>query len=172
MGDSSKFHGKTISCPCGNQFYATLGQIASGRKRYCSKECKYKFRKRPSGLQYSLKVVNPTWFVHGERASPTYHPPKGFRASPATEFKKGCVPANFKGDAVGYGGLHSWVRRNLGPATKCCHCGKQGRMHWANISWEYKREKDDWMQLCPKCHQRYDRAGGWGIATQKFGLRA
>lgn len=30
------------------------------------------------------------------------------------------------------------------------------KIHWANISRLYKRDLDDWMRLCAKCHKAYD----------------
>lgn len=121
---------------------------------------------------------------------------KGVRYSPGTEFKKGNVPWNFdvkgihlspstefkvgeisnenhpgwKGDAVGYDGLHRWVKNRRGKANGCEHCGKQdGKFEWANKSHEYKRELDDWISLCKKCHYQYDKAN-WGAATRRFNL--
>lgn len=58
----------------------------------------------------------------------------------------------WKGDKVGYGALHDWVRRRLGKATKCIHGHKSKLYVWANISGEYKRELSDWHQLCQHCN--------------------
>ena len=67
---------------------------------------------------------------------------------------------NWKGDNVGYTGLHKWVVSKLGQPTKCEHCGKDGltghQIHWANKSGEYKRDITDWIRLCAKCHAKYD----------------
>jgi len=64
----------------------------------------------------------------------------------------------WKGERAGYVALHSWVRRNLGIANKCEKCGINDlkRYHFANKSGEYKRELDDWIQLCPSCHKLFD----------------
>lgn len=145
--------GVLLTCPCGKQFYREVAKAK--RSRTCSKHCQYKYARRPSGLTYQIKVVNRSWFKHGD---PAINP-----------FPKGQIPPNFKGDAVGYCGVHDWIRYHYGKPTKCERCGKtDGRLHWANRSWKYKRDISDWLQLCPKCHQKYDRAGGWGLATQKF----
>lgn len=93
------------------------------------------------------------------------------------EFKKGHTPSNkgktnpkmqgenayqWKGDDVGYGALHTWVKKNLGIPDACEHCGKTGlkghQIHWANRNHTYKRIKKDWLRLCAKCHQVYDIA--------------
>lgn len=78
--------------------------------------------------------------------------------------KLGEKSSHWKGDDVGYGGLHDWVRETLGKPTKCEHCGKDGLtgkdIHWANKSGKYKRDLSDWMRLCSKCHGKYDALHG------------
>lgn len=65
----------------------------------------------------------------------------------------------WKGDEVGYHGLHKWVYKKLGSPSKCEDCNlddKNRKYHWANISQEYKRELTDWKRLCCSCHKLYD----------------
>ena len=69
----------------------------------------------------------------------------------------------WKGDAVckvGNAAIHPWVKRQLGFPNKCEFCGFESdshfKIHWANISHEYKRDISDWMRLCVPCHKRYD----------------
>lgn len=33
---------------------------------------------------------------------------------------------------------------------------KPSRYEWANISGEYKRDRSDWVMLCPSCHRKID----------------
>jgi len=65
----------------------------------------------------------------------------------------------------GYDALHKWVYVRLGRPDTCEHCGANGlsgkKIHWANKSGEYKREVDDWLRLCPKCHRKYDLQNGF-----------
>ena len=71
---------------------------------------------------------------------------------------------NWKGDAVGYFGLHSWVARHkkkTGVCTSCaavvgtaCHTGTE----WANVSGRYLRDLDDFVELCIPCHRARDHA--------------
>ncbi|MFH2030829.1 MAG: hypothetical protein ABIJ40_09490 [Bacteroidota bacterium] len=75
----------------------------------------------------------------------------------------------WKGDAVGYFALHAWIRRKWGKACRCEQCGldkvPEGFsrfFQWANIDHLYKRNKDDWKQLCIKCHKAFD-----GLASRK-----
>lgn len=76
------------------------------------------------------------------------------------------------GDAVQYNALHSWVKRRLGRPDTCEHCNKKGKhitylkqgkpnkkwsIQWANKSGKYKRDTEDWLKLCAKCHYSFDR---------------
>ena len=50
----------TIICPCGRKVFTTL--FRAERKKYCSKKCFYRYRKRPSGLIYKIVAINKGWF--------------------------------------------------------------------------------------------------------------
>lgn len=75
--------------------------------------------------------------------------------------KEDANPA-WRGDNAGYVAKHNWVRRYFGTATMCeadtTH--NATRYHWSNISKQYKRERMDWQQLCPKCHWKFDHPKG------------
>ncbi|MCR4307119.1 MAG: NUMOD3 domain-containing DNA-binding protein [Candidatus Berkelbacteria bacterium] len=69
----------------------------------------------------------------------------------------------WKGNNVGYYGLHKWVRRWKGVPQMCEFCGVEGRkngrnwsIHWANKSGKYIRDLFDWIALCVRCHSQYD----------------
>ena len=65
----------------------------------------------------------------------------------------------WKGDAVSYSALHHWVRRYKAKPVACQHCNASDKpLEWANISRAYRRDLDDWIALCKKCHTAYDRA--------------
>lgn len=164
-----------IVCPCGKEF--SKGKSAAKRARYCSKKCFYKYRKRPSGLEYNILVENKGWFKpgvvsycppKGSHSSPGTEFKKGQRASPLTEFKKGVRSYNFKGDAVGYHALHSWIARHFIKPRYCEQCGKKLKLQWASKTWKYTRDREDWWALCFKCHRKYDSENAWGIASQMF----
>jgi hypothetical protein len=142
------------TCLCGNEFYASPKTVALGKGKFCSLVCKRSNMTRRSRLKYNLKVVNRSWFKLG--------------AEPLHKFPKGVRPHNFKAEGFGYHSLHDWVARHKGKATKCEKCKNTINVQWANKSWEYKRELDDWLELCYRCHRKYDRAGGWGLASKKF----
>jgi hypothetical protein len=71
-------------------------------------------------------------------------------------YKTGEKNHNWKGDGVGYIGLHGWVKRNLKKPKKCQDCKKEKGLDLANISQEYKRDLDDWEWLCRRCHMIKD----------------
>lgn len=72
----------------------------------------------------------------------------------------GVSNGKWKGDDVGYGGLHTWVSRKLGKPNTCEFCGKSGltgqKIQWANKSGRYHRNVNDWLRLCRSCHRKYD----------------
>lgn len=65
----------------------------------------------------------------------------------------------WRGNKVGYGALHDWIKNHYGKASKCennscLHISET--YDWANISGKYKREISDWKQLCRSCHKKID----------------
>ena|SRR3990167_2183800 len=65
----------------------------------------------------------------------------------------------WKGDKVGYSALHDYISYYKGQPKFCEGCGTEtaGRYEWANISGEYRRDLDDYLRLCKKCHFKYDK---------------
>jgi hypothetical protein len=62
----------------------------------------------------------------------------------------------WKGDDVGYNALHHWVRKYGTKTGHCSHCGREGYTEWANVSGEYRRDLDDFIELCVSCHRIFD----------------
>lgn len=66
----------------------------------------------------------------------------------------------WKGDQVGKGALHCWIKHILGTPMLCSECGttkgSSSNFHWANISGKYKRDVKDFKRLCAKCHKAFD----------------
>lgn len=64
-------------------------------------------------------------------------------------------------EKVTYNGIHKWITARLGRPKSCRFCLKTDlghrQYHWANISDLYKRDLDDWVRLCVKCHMLYDK---------------
>lgn len=87
--------------------------------------------------------------------------------------KRGEDSPNWKGDDVGYPGVHDWVRLHKGRPNKCGICGSSDakKYEWSNKSGEYKRDITDWQSLCTKCHMDYDglREKWKATVTKKYG---
>lgn len=79
----------------------------------------------------------------------------------------------WKGDDVGYKNIHAWVARHKAKTGICTHClqnrgTESGRAtHWANIDHQYQRNLDDYIELCPSCHKKYDLMYNKGIRIKK-----
>ena len=114
---------------------------------------------------------NKGWFKEGILSTPKPfkkgHQPwnkgtKGLCKINSSSFKKGQYikekNTNWKGDDVGYQGVHAWVRRKKGRPKICEHCGKTtGKIEWANKDHKYRRNLADYFSLCVSCHKKYDR---------------
>lgn len=156
-------------------------QLVKRTARWC-KLHSYKHRTRPSGLKYILHKENPTSYKKGQKpwntntrgltkansGSIKKGEHKSVKTQFTTESSEGENNYNWKGDAVGYHALHGWVRRTLGRAVECTECGSNTQVEWANISYEYFREVNDWVQLCHVCHMGRDSKFGWGKAKRRF----
>lgn len=136
-----------------------------------------------NGELRNCRICDKVFYLQGFRKNDTkrgktcsiecgYKLRKGQRKSPKTEFKKGENLNEkhplWKGDKVGYFGLHTWVQRKLGKAKKCIKCNSEKRVQWANKSHKYKRSLIDWLELCSKCHGKYDSGKNYGLAVLKF----
>lgn len=62
----------------------------------------------------------------------------------------------WKGNMVGYKGLHTWVRRRLVKPSLCQVCKRNPPYDLANIRGDYKRELMGWQWICRRCHMRLD----------------
>jgi len=79
----------------------------------------------------------------------------------------------WKGDAVGYRGLHDWVARHKKKTGVCTSCGEEvgtarkTGTEWANVSGSYRRDLDDFVELCIPCHRARDSASATRPAPRK-----
>lgn len=75
--------------------------------------------------------------------------------------QKGDKNKSWKGDGADYSSVHKWIRRNYGTPTTCEHCQKNNltgyQINWANRDHQYKRDREDWIRLCAKCHVLLDK---------------
>jgi hypothetical protein len=77
---------------------------------------------------------------------------------------------HWKGKKASYEAKHIFLKNHFGKANKCentdckyprfnskgVYLKKPKRYEYANITGEYTHNKEDYKQLCPSCHRRYD----------------
>lgn len=70
---------------------------------------------------------------------------------------------NWRGGDVGYFALHAWVERHKQRTGVCSECGtrpepkkRKNATEWANLSGEYHRDLNDYVELCCSCHRKRD----------------
>jgi hypothetical protein len=90
-----------------------------------------------------------------------HHPAKGYKHTEESKQKLSNERIdnnnpNWKGDVVGYSGLHGYIKRKLKKPKICSNCNKIKKLDIANISGEYKRDLNDWKWLCRRCHMVSD----------------
>lgn len=58
-----------------------------------------------------------------------------------------------------YHAIHIWVKNHKGKPKRCEHCSTTEKRiyHWANIDHKYRRNIEDYLSLCPKCHKKFDK---------------
>ena len=81
--------------------------------------------------------------------------------------KRGAERINvWKGEEATYNGKHRWIQNNWEKTGECQNCHVKPRpfgnrkygTEWANLDSKYNRDdKNTWMELCVKCHRRYDK---------------
>jgi hypothetical protein len=135
-----------------------LRAIGLGKKH--SDETKEKMRAARLGVKLSEEAKKKISTAHkGKKCKPASDETKKKIGDSMREDKS----YKWKGDDVGYRGLHLWVEKHLGKPNKCSHCGKlsdeEREMQWANISGKYLRVITDWIRLCRKCHAVMDGRG-------------
>lgn len=76
--------------------------------------------------------------------------------------------SRWKGDAVGYAGVHDWMTAQYGQPKHCEDCGTTNprrRYEWANISGEYRRDRADFKRLCKRCHNIFDGVNAYQVGA-------
>ena len=102
-----------------------------------SEDTKQKLKESNTGLQAGEK--NPMYGKHH-----------------SDETKKKISEKKIKEDA-GYFAIHLWVRKNKPCQTNCALCGEVKPLDLANLSGEYKRDINDFIWACRKCHKKFDK---------------
>ena len=96
--------------------------------------------------------------------------PKQFRRGHQNRGKKfsaevrarmsGSNSGQWRGDEVGYSGIHRWLQKHYPKTGTCDECKKRTRTEFALIHGHaYSRNREDYLELCRQCHARYDQTG-------------
>ena len=155
----TKGHKINVGRICSKETRLKISIILKGKK--LSKETKKKLSKALTGRKLSeetkkrisktMKGQIPTWLI-GKPLSEEHKRKLGMS-------EKGKKHYAWKGNNAGYSAVHNWIVREKGEPKICEFCGataKEKRLHWANIDHTYKRKIDDYIAMCPVCHNKYD----------------
>ena len=82
-----------------------------------------------------------------------------------TKFPVGDKHHLWVGDKVGKTAIHTWLRYHYGKADHCenVDClGLSNTFEWSKLQGkEYERKRENFWQLCKKCHVIYDYTDEW-----------
>ena len=124
-------------CICGKKFKTFKSRVKDNRGKFCSKKCHYKNAKRPSGLQYKIKIKNKGWFKKGSTAGKHKHHLK-WNKNP--RFKNGIW--SYREEA-----------KRKGMGKKCELCGSKKNIYIHHKDHNRKNNNfKNWMSVCSKCH--------------------
>lgn len=137
------------------------------KRKYCSPECWVEYQKGKPRITPELrKKLNeglrgtPKTDEHKKKISKAL---KGIKSPWTAKRNKENARSNKWSDIPfnEYLSAHNWVRRKYGRPKICEHCKRirpKGELFdWANVSHTYKKDRSDWLQLCRKCHYKFDK---------------
>jgi hypothetical protein len=103
------------------------------------------------------------------RENPTEHIGGNVEKRKKLDRRREANHGRWKPSDLSYAGVHSWIRRELGPATHCSNddTHESKRYEWANISGDYKRDINDYRPLCKSCHSKYDMSDNYKESMRK-----
>lgn len=117
-------------------------------------------RGRPVAARGPMPAAQREAISAAKRGQPDRTPP-AVRAKIVARNRErvGAAHPAWKGDKVSYKQLHQWLERHRPKTGRCSRCGATpNRTEWANLSGEYRRDLEDYIELCVSCHRREDRA--------------
>ena len=67
----------------------------------------------------------------------------------------------YTGDTAGYRAIHTYVNKHFPKSGICEECKEVKRTDYALIKdHSYSRNREDYRELCKRCHNAYDEIGG------------
>lgn len=73
--------------------------------------------------------------------------------------QRGALNSSWRGDGIGYAGIHARLRARYGSPKRCSRCGttdKRKTYDWANLDGNYARLAS-FVRLCRSCHWKQDK---------------
>lgn len=151
------------------------------KKKYCSKSCCDKHKTGKPNGQKGKKRPNLTGNKHPmfgkhpsketlKKLSISHKGQIGYWTGKKRPDMSGEKHPNYKKNSL-YGTRHDWISYHYGKASYCenldCFYPRKDSKNrvlfkpkmfvWSNISGEYRRQRQDWQQLCQSCHIAYDK---------------
>lgn len=130
--------GHIINClRCRKEKYISGWEFKKNRGKYCSRECYQVAERGRSALNIDGLKLGHGWN-------------KGKKVNKLTGLRRD--------EVENYNGIHHWIARKLGRPMECRACGIKNakKYEWANKSQFYKRDINDWIRVCVKCHRQFD----------------
>lgn len=135
------------------------GQFAKGHGGYrwnlgkhLSEETKMKISKAHKGKMLTL--------AHREAIGAAARG-KRFDADRMTRVPRGANHSSWKGDNIGYEGIHRWLGVTFGKANRCeganCKGISDNYQYALRKGMPYARKRENFLMLCVSCHSSYDK---------------
>lgn len=161
---------------CAKDFNCNPSQDRRNKIRsFCSRECYYQFRINNIKPLRVCAICDKKigQYCKGGRCikCKLTHPQTIESKMKISKTKMAEKNPMWKGNKVGYGALHDWIKSRF-PKQKLCNICKIKRpMDLANISQKYKRDINDWEWLCRRCHMIKDgRMKNLKHCNNKYGI--
>jgi predicted Fe-S protein YdhL (DUF1289 family) len=141
---------------CGKYFFKRQNESRKDwetRHKYCSYKCAAEAKRGITAWNKGIKTGIRTAGCFKKGNEP-------WNKNKKIEQTIGNKNGKWKGENACYFAIHAWVGRVKGKPEKCIDCGrtrKETRMEWSNIDHQYRRNVNDYVPRCSKCHKKYDR---------------
>lgn len=56
-----------------------------------------------------------------------------------------------------YDKVHQYIKRNYEKSGVCFYCLTKTKTEWSNIDHQYRLIKEEWQEVCKRCHEQYDK---------------
>lgn len=141
----------SVNCvACKQSFSVSPSIIKRGGGKYCRLKCYRSFMKtgiyRNNMSKIAIRKNYGKWSKGRKKPDGAY------------SFPEGENNPSWLGNAVGYRGIHNWINNHATKRGICSNCEVARKTVWANISHKYRRDTDDWIELCQSCNINYDLA--------------